>query len=132
MKLTATVVETLDREILGTVNETEGLVELRLNSVNLTNTNTAVWIDLVLKNGKITRVWCSKAVSAGLRAKTITQSNLYGFPIVQATNKTGVEYYRVEMPEGTAGLHTISVMVKNLTVANFVPSVVSYEELIAL
>lgn len=131
MILTAVEQVANDRKILGTVNATDGLVNLHFNSVNLANASTAVYFDLELTDGKTIRVFCSKAVSTGVRAKEITKDNLYGFPITNATTKGGIEYYRVEMPEGVGSGHRITIDVKTLTVANYIAKAVSYEELIA-
>ena len=118
------------RVVLGRVNETEGLVRLELNSVNVANTGTAVYVDLVLANGTKIRTYCSKAVSAGLRSKEIVKDNLYGFPIVKGQTKDGVDIYRIEMPEGAASGHIISIDVSTLTVKDYVPTAIPFEELI--
>lgn len=128
MKINSLVTQQ-ERTIAGKVNEIEGLVDLMFNGVNLSHEDKAVMIDAVLGNGERHRLFCSQAVSKGLRDKTISKAMVYGFPVTIATRPDGSTFPRVEMPESAVN-NWITVSVKDLTAEEFVPSVVAYEDLL--
>ena len=116
---------------LGLVNEIDNLVDLMFNSVNLVHDDKNIMVDAVLENGERHRMYCSKAVSKGLREKTITKAMLYGFPIFEAKTKTGEDILRIELPTGKSS-NWFAINVKDLKAEDFVPTTVaSYEELLA-
>lgn len=90
---------------------------------NFKDESKRVVVILTKEDGTSASVSCSKAVSEGLRNKTMKLEQLVGFNIV--ANEEGVPF--IAAP--SAGLVTVSV--ESLTIENFTPSVVSYEELIA-
>jgi len=112
--------------------ETQGTVlslvgkdgKLGIISKNFKDTTKRVVLILTKKNGTSAMISCSQAVSDGLRSKSIELGNVLGFEILEG--ESGIPF--ISLPAG--GL--IEVLVKNITVKDFVPSVVSYEELIAL
>ena len=130
MKLVGTVPQAISRNIVGLVSEVEGLKSLRTNGVNLKNTDTLVFVDLLFENGTELRTFCSKAVSAKVRSKEISLSNLLSFPVVPFEHEDGDIRNYIQMPAGSS--NTITVDVKDLVLVNYVPKTVNFEELIAL
>ena len=107
--------------VLGLVGE-DG--KLGLIPKNFKDTTKRVVIILTKKNGTSASVSCSEAVSKGLRNKSIDLGNILGFEILEGDS--GIPF--ISLPAN--GL--VEMLVKNITIKNFIPSVVSYEELIAL
>lgn len=127
MKLNSLVQPSAERVLQGKVNEIEGLVSLAYNGVNFQG-DKSIMIDCILSNGERHRVWCSKAVSKGLREKTITKKMIYGFPIGTGTRKDGSTFPQIQLPTSAVN-NWVEFSVKDLVVEEFVPSVMSYEDL---
>lgn len=120
------------RNIVGLLKDVDGLKSIAFNSVNLQNTDTLVFVDLLLQDGSEHRVFCSKEVSKMLRSKEITKEVLLGFPIVpyDITDKDGatVTAYYVQRPDGAS--HKMVFDVSTLTVKDYVPAAIPWNELI--
>lgn len=93
---------------------------------NFKDTTKRVVLVLTKKNGTSTTVSCSKAVSEGLRDKSITLGNVLGLNLLE--NEEGVAF--ISMPAVGAQLQQYAV--KTLKLTAFIPKVVDYEELAAL
>lgn len=98
------------REILSTVKEAGVGAKILLSKTNLakevqtysdggTGYNRVV-VMLRKPNGTELKLICSKPVSQGIRAKTITLSQLIGFPIGVHTTMDGTEIPQIQMPNG--------------------------------
>ena len=129
MKLNS-LVQATERTVEGLVCEIEGLKALAFNGVNLQHEDKAVMVDCILENGERHRLFCSKAVSKGIRSKAITKEMLFGFPITVGDREDGSKIFRIEMPTSAVN-NWIEVEASSLKVEEFVPSIVNYEELIA-
>ena len=90
---------------------------------NFKDTSKRVALILTNSRGESTVVACSKAVSEGLRNKSITMNHVAGFEIL--TNENDQSF--ISMPANSGGLVTFTAA--ELTVEEFVPSVMSYEDL---
>ena len=90
---------------------------------NFKDTSKRVALILTNSRGESTVVACSKAVSEGLRNKSITMNHVAGFEIL--TNEKDQSF--ISMPANSGGLVTFTAA--ELTVEEFVPSVMSYEDL---
>ena len=123
------LVNNTERKIEGLLCEVEGLKTLAFNGVNLQNT-TMVMVDAILENGERHRLFCSQAVSKGIRSKSITKEMLFGFPITVGDREDGSKRFRIEMPTSAVN-NWIEVEASSLKVEEFVQSVANYEELIA-
>lgn len=86
------------------------LKRIDLNGVNLTNKDTSVYMTFVYPDDSTQKLWCSKAVSAGIRAKEILPEN-YGILVIAKayTQQTKQPFWQVQLPEGESGANTISV-----------------------
>jgi hypothetical protein len=134
MKIEALVVNTTStRNISGLLSEVDGLKSISFNTVNLAHTDKLVFVDMLLTDGTEHRVFCSKAVSAGLRSKEISKENLLSFPIVpfQSEDEAGVvgTRYYIQMPDGAS--HKVTFNVADLQLKAYEPKLVNWEELIA-
>ena len=133
MEINALVKKTAGtRKIVGLLKEVDNLKSIAFNSVNLQNTDTLVFVDLLLADGSEHRVFCSKEVSKMLRTKEITKEVLMNFPIVPydittADGATVTAYY-VQRPAGPS--HRIAFDVSTLTAKDYVPKEIPWAELI--
>jgi hypothetical protein len=89
---------------------------------------------MLLTDGTEHRIFCSKAVSAGLRKKEISREVLLGFPIVPFETEdaeTGVSStrYYIQMPDGAS--NKVTFHVADLKLKAYEPKLVNWEELIA-
>lgn len=120
------------RTIVGLLKDVDGLKSIAFNTVNLQNVDKLVFVDLLLQDGSEHRVYCSKAVSAGLRDKSIVRDNLMGFPIVpfESEDEAGVKStrYYIQKPDGQS--HRVTFDVSTLTVKDYVPAQVPWTDLI--
>ena len=91
-----------ERDEIGMVGELTGPDgSLSLIPSNFNDDSKRVVIVLKRADGQSTGITCSTAVSKGLRNKTITISNLFGFQVYNQINTTtGEEYPLVGMPSG--------------------------------
>lgn len=97
--------------------------QLQLIPKNFKNVDKRVVIILKKENGTSTMISCSKAVSDGLRDKSIDLAHVLGFEVLE--NEDGVNF--ISMPGG----ELVTVNVKDLKVKDYVATAVSYDELIA-
>lgn len=121
-----------DRVELGTVAQLVGKGgKVKFVPKNLADDSKRVTVILERKNGESAMVLCSKAVSEGIRAKTITLANLLGFSVTeQLTNGyydeegnltgDGETINVITMPTGASNL--IEVAVDSVKIAEFEPS----------
>lgn len=93
---------------------------------NFKDSAKRVVLVLTKKNGTSTTVSCSKAVSDGLRDKSITLGNVLGLNLLE--NEDGVAF--VSMPATGAQLQNYSV--KSLKLTEYIPQAINYEELASL
>jgi len=91
---------------------------------NFKDDTKRVALILTKADGTSTMISCSKAVSDGLRNKSIKMSNVAGFEVLEGDS--GISF--ISLPSGAL----VNFAVKDLTVENYVPSAVNFEELIAL
>ena len=116
------------RSISCLLKDVDGLKSISFNTVNLQNTGTLVFVDLLKEDGKEYRVFCSKPVSAGVRSKAITREMLLGFPVVEYTDEEGRTGHYIQMPDGAS--HKVTFDVSTLTAKQYVPEVVDWTALI--
>lgn len=110
-----------DRVELGTVAQLVGKGgKVKFVPKNLANENKRVAVILERKNGESAMVLCSKAVSEGIRAKTITLANLLGFSVTEQLTVGGETINVITMPTGASNL--IEVAVDSVKIAEFEPS----------
>lgn len=134
MKIEALIERTTStRNITGLLKDVDSLKSIAFNTVNLQHADKLVFVDLLLKDDTEHRIYCSKAVSAGLRDKSINKENLLSFPIVpfESEDEAGVKStrYYIQMPNGAS--HKVSFDVADLTPKAYEPTVVDWEALIA-
>ena len=91
---------------------------------NLKDDTKRIALVLTKADGTSAMISCSKAVSDGLRDKSIKMSNVAGFEVLEGDS--GISF--ISLPSGAL----VNFAVKDLTVENYVPSAVNFEELIAL
>jgi len=119
------------RVITGLVKDVDKLKSISFNMVNLQHADKLVFVDLLLNDGTEHRIFCSKAVSAGLRSKAITKENLLSFPIVpfQSEDEAGVinTRYYIQMPDGANNKVTFEV--KDLVPTTYSPKTLNWEDL---
>tara|TARA_R110002167_G_scaffold65739_1_gene185984 strand:+ start:1707 stop:2138 length:432 start_codon:yes stop_codon:yes gene_type:complete len=99
------------REILGTMKTVGAGCKIMMSKANRDKTEQVykdgtkgynrIMLKLVNKEGNELKLICSKTVSVGLRAKTISISNLREFPICAYVAKDGTEIPQIQMPEGS-------------------------------
>jgi preprotein translocase subunit Sss1 len=110
LKFNAPTTSTDDREILSTVKEAGVGAKILLSKANLlkevqtyldgsTGYNRVI-VMLRKPDGSELKLVCSKTVSIGLRAKTITLKHLRNFPIGILVTKDGEEIPQIQMPNG--------------------------------
>ncbi len=110
LKFNAPTTSTDDREILSTVKEAGVGAKILLSKANLlkevqtyldgsTGYNRVI-VMLRKPDGSELKLVCSKTVSIGLRAKTITLKHLRNFPIGILVTKDGEEIPQLQMPNG--------------------------------
>ena len=116
-----------ERNIIGKVSEIDGFKKISYSPANLAREGKQVMLKVTLDSGVVKDLYCSKAVGEKLRAKEIKISHIIGFPITVAETKNGVKYYRIEMP--STGGEWKSIELSAITIEEFVPSVMSYEDL---
>lgn len=90
-------VKSFVREIVGTIASLEGYDHCEMNAVNVTGENQ-VYVDIFFKDGKAERVWCSRAVSKGIRDKEIAKQHILSLPIGVGTRDDGSQFYQLQMP----------------------------------
>ena len=110
-----------DRVELGTVAQLVGKGgKVKFVPKNLADDSKRVTVILERKNGESAMVLCSKAVSEGIRAKTITLANLLGFSVTEQLTVGGETINVITMPTGASNL--IEVAVDSVKIAEFEPS----------
>ena len=88
---------------------------------NFKDKSKRVVLILQKKNGKSASISCSAAVSEGLRNKTIDLGHVLNFNVITTDN--GISF--ISMPAGAL----VTVEVKSIVVEDYVPTVMSYEDL---
>ena len=126
------------REVLGTIKTVGKGCKIMMSKANREKTEQVyedgttgynrIMLKLVNKKGKELKLICSKTVSKGLRAKTISISNLREFPICAYVAKDGTEIPQIQMPEG-AGFENIGEADGN--VVAYEPQIADLEDSIA-
>jgi len=95
-------VETNDRIELGTVYQgvgKDGWIEL--SQPNMLKTDGTRCVVFLYKNkDERAMVYCSPAVSDGLRNKTISIPQLYNFNLYEAFTQDGTAFLQIQMPSG--------------------------------
>lgn len=121
-----------DRTELGTVASLVGKGgKVKFVPKNLADDSKRVAVILEKKNGESAIILCSKAVSAGVRDKSITLSNLLGFTVTEQQSKSyydehgnlvqdGETINVITMPTNAANL--IEVAVDTVKVTEYEPS----------
>lgn len=85
--------------ILGTIKELIGEGgSINFLDSNLMNPSKRLIVILKKADGTQSQITCSKEVSEGVRAKTITIGNLLGFEVAEYTSEEGEMYNLVKMP----------------------------------
>lgn len=110
-----------DRTEVGTVAQLVGKGgKIKLVPKNLADKAKRVAVILEKKNGESALVICSKAVSEGVRDKSITLSHLLGFTITEQLSADGETINVITMPTGSGSL--IEVAVDTVKIQSFEPS----------
>tara|TARA_R100000995_G_C3460736_1_gene112987 strand:- start:569 stop:1015 length:447 start_codon:yes stop_codon:yes gene_type:complete len=95
-------VDTNDRIELGTVYQgvgKDGWIEL--SQPNMQKTDGTRCVVFLYKNeDERAMVYCSPAVSEGLRNKTISIPQLYNFNLYEAFTQDGTAFLQIQMPSG--------------------------------
>ena len=95
-------VDTNDRSELGTVYQgvgKDGWIEL--SQPNMQKTDGTRCVVFLYKNeDERAMVYCSPAVSEGLRNKTISIPQLYNFNLYEAFTQDGTAFLQIQMPSG--------------------------------
>ena len=95
-------VDTNDRIELGTVYQgvgKDGWIEL--SQPNMQKTDGTRCVVFLYKNAdERAMVYCSPAVSDGLRNKTISIPQLYNFNLYEAFTQSGQAFLQIQMPSG--------------------------------
>lgn len=125
-------VSPIEREIVGVLKEIKGFNNFKVNAKNISG-DKSVFVDVDLKDGKVERFFCSKAVSSAIRNKEIQITQVPSLPIAIATREDGSKFYQIQMPDGVAT--TVTITAEQL--AKAVPFVksnasIDFESLIAL
>lgn len=129
MSLTFTNYERAESSLtdLGTITSIVGQAGfLGIIPKNFKDLSKRVVIVLTKKDGTSATVSCSKAVSAGLRDKSITLGNLMSFNLLE--NEDGVAF--ISMP--AVGTQLQQYAVASLKLTEYVPQAINYEELASL
>ena len=132
MKIEALIEKTTStRNITGLVKDIDGLKGISFNTVNLQHADKLVFVDLLLNDGTEHRIFCSKTVSAGFRAKEIKKTDIMSFPVVPftSTDDDGVvsTRYYIQMPDGVS--HKVTFEVKDLVATTYSPKQLKWEDL---
>ena len=131
MKLAVlTKVVPFTRETLGTIAEIDGYDHCELNATNVAG-DKLIYVDVHLKDGHVERMWCSEAVSAGIRNKEITMANLLALPIGIGTREDKSTFYQVQqVSRAQSAPIVIDNKIKPATMVRTAP-VVKLEDLVA-
>ena len=131
MKLAVlTKVVPFTRETLGTISEIDGYDHCELNATNVAG-DKLIYVDVHLKDGHVERMWCSEAVSAGIRNKEITMANLLALPIGIGTRDDNSTFYQIQqVSRAQSAPIVIDNKIKPVTMVRTAP-VVKLEELVA-
>lgn len=88
-------------ENLGTVRSIIGAKgRIGFNENNLADPNKALMLVLHTAKGEKQKVFCSVAVSKGIRDKSISAGELMSLLVAPGTTNDGVDIFRVIRPEG--------------------------------
>ena len=131
MKLAVlTKVTPFNRDIIGTIAEIDGYDHCELNTTNVAG-DKLIYVDVHLKDGHVERMWCSEAVSAGIRNKEITMANLLALPIGIGTREDKSTFYQVQqVSRAQSAPIVIDNKIKPATMVRTAP-VVKLEDLVA-
>jgi hypothetical protein len=93
---------------------------------NFKDSSKRVALVLTKADGTSAMISCSKAVSDGLRDKSIKMSNVASFEVLE--NEEGLSFICLPATGGAL----VNFAVKDLKLENYVPAAVNFEQLIAL
>jgi len=117
-----------EREELGTVAEIAGKgATISFIKDNFLNADKRLYVVLKRPDNTSASFTCSPNVGNGVRAKTITISQLAGFPICEAVSKDGELFAQIQMPSGQGLVDAGEIS----AVAEYVPETFEPSDLVA-